>query len=221
VVSQRRSSASTYWHFDAIGSMRFLTAADQSKAINYVYDAFGITRSVSGSTTNRFRYIGKLGYYLEPALGCYYVRRRYYVHWLGRFLSKDPLRQGGENAYGYVNNRPTRATDPSGLWTWPGPLTCWICDIEYDSCAYACVDAYDACSWAMKQAAMGCRRACQWLPPAWQARCDQACNDAWVVGDAACWAAHSDCQLLCKLAQWNCHYALGPKLPGGVPWPQF
>ncbi|MBM3501859.1 MAG: RHS repeat-associated core domain-containing protein, partial [Armatimonadetes bacterium] len=63
---------------------------------------------------NRFRYIGKLGYYLEPALGCYYVRRRYYVHWLGRFLSKDPIRRGGENAYGYVNNRPTRGTDPSG-----------------------------------------------------------------------------------------------------------
>jgi len=48
-------------------------------------------------------------------LGCYYLRRRYYVHWLGRFLSKDPLRQGGENAYGYVNNRPTTATDASGL----------------------------------------------------------------------------------------------------------
>ncbi|MBM3502177.1 MAG: RHS repeat-associated core domain-containing protein, partial [Armatimonadetes bacterium] len=94
------------------------------KAINYVYDAFGITRSVSGTTTNRFRYIGKLGYYLEPALGCYYLRRRYYVHWLGRFLSKDPLRQGGENAYGYVRNAPTTATDPSGqipLWPWdPG-----------------------------------------------------------------------------------------------------
>jgi len=114
VVSQRRSSASTFWHFDAIGSMRFLTAADQSKAINYVYDAFGITRSVSGTTTNRFRYIGRLGYYLEPALGCYYLRRRYYVHWLGRFLSKDPVRDGGENAYVYVGNRPGRATDPSG-----------------------------------------------------------------------------------------------------------
>ncbi|MBM3500396.1 MAG: RHS repeat-associated core domain-containing protein [Armatimonadetes bacterium] len=124
MISQRRSSASTYWHFDAIGSMRFLTAADQSKAINYVYDAFGITRSVSGTTTNRFRYIGKLGYYLEPALGCYYLRRRYYVHWLGRFLSKDPIRRGGENAYGYVRNAPTRGVDPSGqipLWPWdPG-----------------------------------------------------------------------------------------------------
>ncbi|MBM3501937.1 MAG: RHS repeat-associated core domain-containing protein, partial [Armatimonadetes bacterium] len=74
--------------------------------------------SVSGTTTNRFRYIGKLGYYLEPALGCYYLRRRYYVHWLGRFLSKDPLRQGGENAYGYVGNSPTRGVDPSGMaWT--------------------------------------------------------------------------------------------------------
>jgi len=47
-------------------------------------------------------------------LGCYYLRRRYYVHWLGRFLSKDPLRQGGENAYVYVRNGPGRRTDASG-----------------------------------------------------------------------------------------------------------
>ncbi|MBM3501081.1 MAG: RHS repeat-associated core domain-containing protein [Armatimonadetes bacterium] len=128
VVSQRRSGVSTYWHFDAIGSMRFLAAADQSKAINYVYDAFGITRSVSGTTTNRFRYIGKLGYYLEPALGCYYLRRRYYVHWLGRFLSKDPLRQGGENAYVYVRNAPTTATDASGrILSISDVIQDWLC----------------------------------------------------------------------------------------------
>ncbi|MBM3500394.1 MAG: RHS repeat-associated core domain-containing protein, partial [Armatimonadetes bacterium] len=137
VISQRRSSASTYWHFDAIGSMRFLTAADQSKAINYVYDAFGITRSVSGTTTNRFRYIGRLGYYLEPALGCYYLRRRYYVHWLGRFLSKDPLRQGGENAYGYVNNAPTTATDASGLWSVQDWYEEWIAKMALKKCQAA------------------------------------------------------------------------------------
>ncbi|MBM3500398.1 MAG: RHS repeat-associated core domain-containing protein, partial [Armatimonadetes bacterium] len=70
-----------------------------------------------------FRYIGRLGYYLEPALGCYYLRRRYYVHWLGRFLGKDPLRQGGENAYGYVRNAPTTATDPEGMFA-PGAAAC-------------------------------------------------------------------------------------------------
>ncbi|MBM3501079.1 MAG: RHS repeat-associated core domain-containing protein [Armatimonadetes bacterium] len=145
----------------AIGSMRFLTAADQSKAINYVYDAFGITRSVSGTTTNRFRYIGKLGYYLEPALGCYYLRRRYYVHWLGRFLGKDPVRRGGENAYGYVNNRPTTATDASGEQWWKPPTTCswpglpWI---NYGLCVaslVACAAKPDPISCALAIAGCG------------------------------------------------------------------
>jgi len=41
LVSQRRSNASTFYHFDAIGSTRFLTAEDESVPISYVYDAFG------------------------------------------------------------------------------------------------------------------------------------------------------------------------------------
>jgi RHS repeat-associated protein len=110
-----RSGTSTFYHFDAIGSTRFLTADDESVPISYVWDAFGGWRATVGSTTNRFRYLGKLGYYQEAAANGYYVRRRYYTPEVGRFLSTDPIRTAGLSLYAYVRNGPTVATDPSGL----------------------------------------------------------------------------------------------------------
>ncbi|MBM3499050.1 MAG: RHS repeat-associated core domain-containing protein [Armatimonadetes bacterium] len=115
LVSMRRNGATSFCHFDAIGSTRALTDGDEAVTDTYLYSAFGNLLASTGSTENPYRYIGELGYQQETGLSGYYLRRRYYVHWLGRFLGKDPLRQGGENAYGYVNNRPTRGTDPGGL----------------------------------------------------------------------------------------------------------
>jgi len=40
----------------------------------------------------------------------------YYEPRIGRFLSQDPIGFLGGNLYVYVGNRPTRATDPWGLW---------------------------------------------------------------------------------------------------------
>ena len=39
VVSQRRSGASTLYHFDALGTTRRVTAADESTQLTYVRDA--------------------------------------------------------------------------------------------------------------------------------------------------------------------------------------
>jgi len=52
LLSQRRSNASSFYHFDAIGSTRALTAADQSTTDTYLYEAFGTLRTSSGTTTN-------------------------------------------------------------------------------------------------------------------------------------------------------------------------
>lgn len=50
-----------------------------------------------------------------------YYRARYYDTNLGRFLSEDPLGEGIPdariNAYAYVDNEPTTAMDPLGLYT--------------------------------------------------------------------------------------------------------
>ena len=45
-----------------------------------------------------------------------YYRARYYDPSVGRFLSEDPITfVGGNNFYGFVNNRPIGLSDPMGL----------------------------------------------------------------------------------------------------------
>lgn len=57
----------------------------------------------------------------DPETGLYYYRARYYDPRIGRFISEDPIGfLGGWNFYAYVENQPTRFSDPSGLdhWLW-------------------------------------------------------------------------------------------------------
>ena len=47
---------------------------------SYLYDSFGnvISGGTTGTTSNPFRYVGRLGYYVSPALVSYYLRARIY-----------------------------------------------------------------------------------------------------------------------------------------------
>ena len=68
----------------------------------------------------------------DTAVGLQYNRARWYDPNTGRWLSQDPIgfAAGDENLYRNVNNSPTNATDPSGLfeiggltpgqWGWAG-----------------------------------------------------------------------------------------------------
>jgi len=68
LVSQRRGDDSHFFHFDAIGTTRALTDADQAVTDSYIRRAFGTYVSTTGDTLNYFRYIGKLGYYQDWAV---------------------------------------------------------------------------------------------------------------------------------------------------------
>ena len=114
LVSQRRWGVSSFYHFDALGTTRRVTAADESTQLTYVRDAFGVGIASTGTTTNRFRYLGKLGYVQEDTLAGALLRRRYYQYEIGRFVSRDPLRDPGRSEYGYVLNAPTVGTDAGG-----------------------------------------------------------------------------------------------------------
>ncbi|CVL07166.1 uncharacterized protein FMAN_15299 [Fusarium mangiferae] len=51
--------------------------------------------------------------------GMYYCNARYYVPWLGRWMSPDPLDTvDGPNLYAYCGNNPVNWTDPSGTVSW-------------------------------------------------------------------------------------------------------
>jgi RHS repeat-associated protein len=114
LVSQRRSGATSFHHYDALGSTDRLTDASQATLVSYLYRAFGQQTVVSGSSANRFTWVGRLGYYRQGDSDSYWLRAHTYQPGSGRFLSYDP-RRDEPNRYHYVHNRPVLLADPSGL----------------------------------------------------------------------------------------------------------
>jgi RHS repeat-associated protein len=109
-----RSSATSYYEADGLGSVTSLTSGAGALAQTYTLDSFGKQTASSGSLTNPFQYTARE---LDSETGLYYYRARYYDSNTGRFLSEDPLRFGGDtdNFYADVGNDPIDATDPYGL----------------------------------------------------------------------------------------------------------
>jgi RHS repeat-associated protein len=117
LISQRRSTTTSFFLFDALGSTRKLTSSAAAVTDSYDFKAYGDTNATSGSTVNVFKWVGELGYYLDVDRLAYYLRARPYSPKLARFLAEDPLGFGGGdwNLYRYVGNAPISGTDPEGL----------------------------------------------------------------------------------------------------------
>ena len=67
LVAQRRSAASHWYHFDALGSTRALTDSGAAVTDTALYQAFGTQVAASGSTVNPHSWVGKLGYATEAS----------------------------------------------------------------------------------------------------------------------------------------------------------
>ena len=78
---------------------------------SYEYDAFGNKVNSTGTTPNNYLYRGEQ---LDPDLGMYYLRARYYNPLTGRFLSVDSQAGQGQRRYEYANADPIDGMDPSG-----------------------------------------------------------------------------------------------------------
>ncbi len=107
-----RSSATSYYHADGLGSITSQSSAAGSIANTYTYDSFGKLTASTGSLVNPFRYTARES---DTETGLYYYRARYYDPNVGRFLSEDPDQfSAGNNFYPYVESDPEDWGDPDG-----------------------------------------------------------------------------------------------------------
>lgn len=95
----------------------------EAKVISYEeYHPYGTTAYQAKSATikaaaKRYRYTGMER---DEETGLEYHSARYYLPWLGRWLSSDPIGIGdGVNLYGYCGGNPIMANDKSGHQTDP------------------------------------------------------------------------------------------------------
>ena len=110
------NSGTYYYTRDHLGSVRELIDVSGNVRARYAYDPFGRRTKVSGDMTADFGFAGML-WVAEANVSA--ARFRAYDPELGRWLSRDPLRNAelreGPNVYAYVRNEPINRRDPSGL----------------------------------------------------------------------------------------------------------
>ena len=149
--AMRRGEASSFYHYDWLGSAHELT--DEAEAVTdaYRYNAWGVVLTSQGPTPNPYTYAGARRYYRIYSTQLYLLGLRYYLPTSGRMVSRDPS-VVTVNEYQYAANNAASMVDPTGeqwipvfeepgvledwhtisqarrdRWYWEGPLGgCWI-----------------------------------------------------------------------------------------------
>lgn len=107
------SGVNYFFTRDHLGSVREMTDASGTIQARYDYDPYGRRTKISGSLDADFAFTGD---YYHAASGLYLTLYRAYDSDLGRWLSRDSLREkAGLNLYDYVGNNTINAVDPLGL----------------------------------------------------------------------------------------------------------
>jgi RHS repeat-associated protein len=100
-----------YYHSDHLGSTVLVTGEDGKAVWDGDYTPFGRLYDERGGKDHTVQFTGKE---YDGDSGLYYFNARWYEADLGRFISEDPARDGG-NWYVYAGNNPLRYVDPSGI----------------------------------------------------------------------------------------------------------
>lgn len=110
--------ATSYYHYDNLGSVASVTSSAGATAWTYGYEPFGVSRAEIagiGAPENPHKFTGEM----EDATDLYHLRARQYSPGDGRFSQPDPaepeLTDPFAAEYVYVANRPTMLVDPSGM----------------------------------------------------------------------------------------------------------
>lgn len=116
LISKIVGNNAYFYQYDTIGSTVSLSDKDGNLKNKYAYDDFGnLAVNSTETVANPFKYVGRFGVMTDtPDL--LYMRARYYMPSVGRFINKDPIGlRGGMNLYGYVGGNPIGRIDPTGL----------------------------------------------------------------------------------------------------------
>jgi RHS repeat-associated protein len=107
-----RVGSAYYFSVDGLGSVNLLTDATGAVQNAYLYDAWGVVKSQTGTLANDFGYTARE--FGEAEL--WFYRARYYQAGIGRFIAEDPIGlAAGRNLLAYSNSNPILGTDPLGL----------------------------------------------------------------------------------------------------------
>ena len=114
-IAQESASETDYFLGDALGSVRQLVDASGAIRLAKNYEPYGTAMGSVGNEASAYGFAGQAG----DASGLTYLRARYYVSALGRFVSRDEwngdmLQPISYNAWIYAYSSPTLFTDPSG-----------------------------------------------------------------------------------------------------------
>jgi RHS repeat-associated protein len=115
-ISSNVGGTSTFMH-SGIKNGILQTNSLQSNTATKRYDAFGNDLATTGTWQTRFDYGGAFGYQKDTESDYKLLGHRYYDPEIGRFLTRDPIKDG-RNWYAYCSNKSVTGFDPSGLFEW-------------------------------------------------------------------------------------------------------
>jgi RHS repeat-associated protein len=110
-IEQITGTTPTYLLADQQGNTRLLTSETGTVAGTYTYTPYGTTRHHTGEST-ALQYDGQ---YTDGESGYIYLRARYYDPATAQFLTPDPDAAQTLSPYGYADDDPLNASDPTGL----------------------------------------------------------------------------------------------------------
>ena len=111
-VSERRNGVSTFLNA-GLKDVAKQTDISGNVTATRKYDAYGMVIGATGTWKGPFGYSGSAGYQ-EDETGLQLLGHRYYDSSTGRFITRDPIKDG-RNWYGYCDNNPVNAVDADGL----------------------------------------------------------------------------------------------------------
>jgi RHS repeat-associated protein len=141
-------STLTYYHSDALGSVRAITSASGSTVTRHDYFPFGENTSALSGDPRKY-----IGGEQDAETAFDYLGARYNRNTWGRFTSVDPVIVSGAmsnpqlwNRYAYGLNSPLNFSDPTGLAPQENPALD-VVDSEVNVEAYLLAEAFSNLRW--------------------------------------------------------------------------